>query len=52
MTITISPFVAGIICTIGAEILAFILTAIFFSVKNSRNSRRNGANSSRSDNNE
>lgn len=52
MTIYISPFVLGIICTIGAEILALIITAIVYSAKNSLKTRRNASNSSRRDNNE
>lgn len=52
MTITISPFVLGIICTIGCEILAFILLIFFIAIRNSLKSRGNASNSSRSDKNE
>ena len=43
MTITISPFVLGIICTIGCEILAFILLIFFLAIKSSLKSRRNAS---------
>lgn len=43
MTFYISPFVLGIICTIGAEILAFILTCIFVGVISSVKTRRNAS---------
>lgn len=43
MTITISPFVLGIICTIGSEILAFILLIIFLAIKHSLKTRRNAS---------
>lgn len=52
MTITISPFVLGIICTLGSEFLALILLIIFSTIKNSVKTRRNASNSSRSDKNE
>lgn len=48
MTIYISPFVMGIICTIGAEFLVLMLYAIVHSLK----THRNTSNSSRSDKNE
>lgn len=41
MTITINPFVLGIICTIGCEVLAFILLICFIAIKNSLKSNRN-----------
>lgn len=41
MTITINPFVAGVVCTIGCEILAFILLILFIAIKNSLKSNRN-----------
>lgn len=41
MTITISPFVLGIICTIGCEILAFFLLIFFIAIKNVLKSRQN-----------
>ena len=43
MTITISPFVLGIICTICSEILAFILLIFIIAIKNSLKSRRNAS---------
>ena len=52
MTVTINPFVAGIICTIGSEILAFILLILFIAIRNSLKTRGNASNSSRRDTNE
>ena len=52
MTIYIPPFILGVICTIGAEILAFILTVTVYSIKNGVKTRRNASNSSRRDENE
>lgn len=52
MTFTIDPFVLGIICTIGSEILALFILAIIIGIKNSLNSRGNTSNSSRRDKNE
>lgn len=52
MNIYISPFVLGVICTLGSEIIAFILTVMIFSVRHSVKTRRNASNSSRSDKNE
>jgi hypothetical protein len=49
MNIYISPFVLGVICTIGSEIIALILTVMFFSLKHSRKTRRNASNSQRRD---
>lgn len=43
MTITINPFVLGVICTIGSEILAFILLAIIVAIRNSAKSNRNAS---------
>ncbi len=52
MTITISEFWCGVIATIGAEILAFFLTVMFYTVKNSLKTRRNTSNFDRRDKNE
>ena len=41
MTITIDPFWLGVIVTIGAEIVAFFLLAIFYAIRNSAKSRGN-----------
>lgn len=43
MTITIDPFVLGIICTIGSEILALFLLIIFSAIRNSLKTRRNAS---------
>lgn len=40
MTITISPFVLGIITTILCEILAFIIYAVVYSLKTRRNASK------------
>lgn len=52
MTIYINPFILGVICTIVAEILAFILTVMFYVIRHSARKRRNASNSSRRENNE
>ena len=43
MTITISPFVCGILATIGSEILAFIICLIISAIKHSVKTRRNAS---------
>lgn len=43
MTITISPFVLGVICTIGSEILAFILLLVVSAIRHSVKTRRNAS---------
>lgn len=43
MTITISEFWCGVLATVGIEVGAFILTAIFVAIKSSVNSRRNAS---------
>ena len=43
MTITISPFVLGVICTLGSEILAFIIVIIISMIKHSLKTRRNAS---------
>lgn len=52
MTITIPPFLLGILATILSEILAFILTVVFVSYRDNARKHRNTSNSSRSDKNE
>lgn len=43
MTITISPFVLGVICTLGSEILAFIIIIIISMITHSLKTRRNAS---------
>ena len=43
MTITIDPFWAGVLATIGIEIGAFILTCIFYAIRNASKSSRNAS---------
>lgn len=52
MTIYVSPFVLGILCTIGAEIIALIITAIVYSKVNSRKTSGNASNLVREDEDE
>jgi hypothetical protein len=40
MTITISPFVLGVIVTLASEFVAFIIYAIIYSVKTHRNASK------------
>ena len=40
MTLYISPFVMGILCTIGAEFLVLMLYVIIHSVKTRRNASK------------
>ena len=43
MTITIDPFWAGVLVTIGIELGAFFLTCIFYAIRNSAKSRGNAS---------
>lgn len=52
MTITISDFWCGVIVTISIEILAFFFTALYYSAKGRRKTRRNAPESSRREDNE
>ena len=52
MTITIDPFWCGVLATILAEFLAFVLMTIFYAIKNSVKTRRNTSNFDRSNKNE
>ena len=51
MTITINPFVLGIITTIFCEILAFFLLVIYYTIKGTLRKRRNASNLTRNDEN-
>ena len=52
MTIYISPFLMGVICTLGAEIVALIVLAIIYNIRNSRKTRGNTSSLNREDENE
>ena len=44
MTITISPFVLGIIVTLLSEFLAFVILLIVYAIKHSRKTHENTSN--------
>lgn len=52
MTFYISPFMLGVITTIGAEVLALVLTIIYCAIRHHIKTRRNARYSSRRDKNE
>lgn len=52
MTITISPFVLGVLTTIFCEILAFFLLVIYYTIKETLRKRRNASNLTRNEEND
>lgn len=43
MTIYISPFILGVICTVGAEILTLIIAIIISTITHNLKTRRNAS---------